>query len=338
MNKKFKTISAALLAASICASLAGCSKKEDNGVYVDKNGNVSVNESKFENHVNSVFGGGTNSSEPTSSAPAEEKFAATDEIKNAALNSGLMQYNNDIFQCGGYITVADFVEKYKDKYDFTYSCPKDGWLQEAGTYDECKEYLVEYKDGYQEIGSSMGYRWARRKSGIGVFAGCEYYLTLTPKGSNTANKINAYVVNATSPDKKITLDKAIVAEVEPAEGEHYALNAPEWLPMGLNDSDFKDYESENKNYTISNIGEALEAKGLKKNGEKLSEEYRSIPSARKAENYNTYWVTKSYAGCYALGEKNLFGAKPLFYYSFNIDGNTDKVQYAKCTLEGFVKE
>ena len=337
MNKKFKTISAVLLAAAMCASFAGCSKKGDNGVYVDKNGNVSVNESKFENHINSVFCGGENNSKPTSSAPKEEKFAATDEIKNAALNSGSVQLNNDIFQRGGYITVADFVEKYKDKYDFIYNCPKDGWIQEAGSYDECKEYLVEYKDRFQEIYSSFGLRWSERSNGgIGVFAGCEYYLTLTPKSANTANKINAYVVNATSPDKKITLDQAIVAEVAPAEGEHYALNAPEWIPMGLNDNDFKDYESENKNYSISNIGEALEAKGLKKCSEKVSD--YSLPSSREAENYNTYWVGKSSVGCYALGEKNLFGAKPFYYYSFRIDENTDKVNYVSCTLQGFVKE
>lgn len=57
MNRNLKTISAAILAAVMCASFTGCSKKEDTGVYVDKNGNVSVNESKFEDHVNSVFGG-----------------------------------------------------------------------------------------------------------------------------------------------------------------------------------------------------------------------------------------------------------------------------------------
>lgn len=66
MNNKIKTISAAVLAAAICASFAGCSKKEDNGVYVDKNGNVSVNESKFEDHVNSVFGGNGGETESVS--------------------------------------------------------------------------------------------------------------------------------------------------------------------------------------------------------------------------------------------------------------------------------
>lgn len=66
MNNKIKTISAAVLAAAICASFAGCSKKDDNGVYVDKNGNISINENKFENHVNSVFGGNGGETESVS--------------------------------------------------------------------------------------------------------------------------------------------------------------------------------------------------------------------------------------------------------------------------------
>lgn len=69
MNRNFKTISTAILAAAMCSSLAGCAKEEDNGVYVDKNGNISINESKFEEHVNSVFGGGVQNSAPESSKP-----------------------------------------------------------------------------------------------------------------------------------------------------------------------------------------------------------------------------------------------------------------------------
>lgn len=334
MNNKIKTISAAVLAAAMCASFAGCSKKEDTGVYVDKDGNISVNESKFEDHVNSVFGGETNSSNPTSSTPTEEKFAVTDEIKNAALGSGFIQLNNDIFQRGGYITVADFVEKYKDSYDITYSYPRN-YGDEPVSYDVGKEYLVEYNDEFQEIHSSLGVRWGERTRHGSPWVGRRYYLTLKPK--NGGQSVTAYIVNATSPDEKITLDKAIVAEVEPALSELYKPVTPEWIPMGLNDMYFKDdYESENKNYTVKNLGEALEGKGLKKCSEEVGD--HSLPSTRKAENYNTYWIGKSRVGCYVLGEENLFGAKPFYYYSFDIDENTDKVQYVSCTLEGFIKE
>lgn len=84
MNRNFKAIGAAILAAVMCASFAGCSKKEDNGVYVDKDGNVSVNESKFENHVNSVFGGNNNyapNSAPESSKPEPKPLDPFDGLE-----------------------------------------------------------------------------------------------------------------------------------------------------------------------------------------------------------------------------------------------------------------
>lgn len=262
----------------------------------------------------------------------------TDEIKNAALGSGLVQYNNDIFQCGGYMTVANFVEKYKDNYDITYSCPQGSFISTAGTYDECKDYLLEYTDEIFEQFNVVGRSWGERKYATGLYKGMYYSLTLTPKNGSAFNPVTVYVVNATSPDEKITLENAIVVEIESARDGSKRCITPEWFPMGLNDFDFKNkFDSENKSYTVKNLGEALEAKGLKKNGEEIYEEYRTIPYM-KEENYNTYWVAKSYAGCYVLGEKNLFGAKPLYYYSFNIDSNTDKLDYAKCSLEYFVKD
>lgn len=47
MNRKIKAISAALLAAAMCASLTGCSNKSDD----------EINESNIESHLESLFGG-----------------------------------------------------------------------------------------------------------------------------------------------------------------------------------------------------------------------------------------------------------------------------------------
>lgn len=292
---------------------------------------------------NSVFTGNTSkpsvSTPTTESTPEEVKFAMTDEIKNAALGSGLVQINNDTFQRGGYITVADFVEKYKDSYDITYYCPGHYNEYDNGpvAYDVGKDYLVEYNDEFINDHGRNEVRWQRRRGsagGDGIYEGCRYYLTLTPKSTNTANKINAYVVNASSPNEKITLDKAVVVQTEPWEDKHY--NAPEWYPMGFNCFDFKDkYESENKNYTVNNLGEALEAKGMKKCSEEMTGMTRDV---LQEEDYNTYWVTKSSARCFVVGEENLFGAKPVYYYIFHIDGNTDKIDYVECYLAYFVKE
>ncbi len=333
MNRNFKIIGAALLAAVMCASFAGCAKEEKKS---------ELNESNIESHIESIFGGGSTSSDssakPEESEPEEVKLAMTDEIKNAALGSGLVQLNNDIFQRGGYMTAADFVEKYKESYDITYNCPIGYVMSEAGTYDECKDYLLEYHDEFFESRTYIGRHWAERENSMGgVYGGGCYYLKLTPKTGNSASVI-AYVVNAVSPDEKITLDRAIVAEIE-SNYVRYEFVTPEWFPMGFNEFEFKDgYESENKNYTVKTLGEALEANGLKKNGE-FEQSGWSVPSLSKAENFGTYWKDgDGDLGCYVLGEENLFGAKPLYYCGFTIDPNTDKLDYVSYTLEYFVKD
>lgn len=206
MNRIFKIIGAALLTAVMCASFAGCAKEEKKS---------ELNESNIESHIESIFGGGSADSDPSAkpeeSEPEEVKLAMTDEIKNAALGSGLVQLNNDIFQRGGYMTAADLVEKYKESYDITYNCPIGYVMSEAGTYDECKDYLLEYHDEFFESRTYIGRHWAERENSMGgVYGGGCYYLKLTPKTGNSASVI-AYVVNAVSPDEKITLDRAIVA-------------------------------------------------------------------------------------------------------------------------------
>ncbi len=296
MNRKLKTISAALLAATICASLAGCANNEkpnsENSKYTE------LNESNIESYIESVFGGG-NSSAPETSEPEEYKPEVTDEIKNAALNSGLIQLNNDIFQRGGYMTAADLVEKYKD-------------------------YLLEYCDTIFERYDNLGLRWKERK--MGSYAGNQYSLKLTPKNGTGGLPVEAYVVNATSPDEKITLDKAIVAEVSSNYSDLQFIT-PEWFPMGFNYTIFKKYESENKNFTVKTMCEALEAEGIKERSD-------------EKDYLNTYSKSEKgdYIVCYVLGEENLFGAKPLYYYCFIIDINTDKLESVSCTLEYFVKE
>ncbi len=326
MNTKFKTISAALLAAAMCASLAGCANNEK-----PNNKDTELNESNIESHIESLFGGGESSSAPETSEPEEVKIEMTDEIKNAALNSGLVQLNNDIFQRGGYITVADFVEKYKDRFDITYFCPDGAAIKEAGTYDECKDYLVEYRGEIFDSQKSLGPRWKDWR----------YSLKLTPKNQGTIQPVVAYVINATSPDEKITLDKAIIGNVNPFLDSHYKFVTPEWIPMGFNDSDFKEYESENKSYSAKDLFDAIETNGLTKNA--TFENSGFIPGPSIAENWGTYWKSGwgtnfPSIGCYILGEENLFGAKPLYYYNFYIDPNTNKVKYVNCELKFFVKE
>lgn len=343
MNNKIKTISAALLAAAMCASFAGCSKKEDNGVYVDKNGNVSVNESKFEDHVNSVFGGESNTaSSSTETSQSEEKYEMTDEIKNAAFNSGLVQINNEVFQQGGYITVADFVEKYKDTYDITY------WTEnivEKGAYEDCKEFLVEYKEPKDYIDTNVLSDVKLRES---------YFLKLTPKnGENKGLRaINAVVGNFTSPNEKITLDKAIVIGYRLASGPRNSNGSSEdtvhhmWLPEGFgltanlnNPSDSvrrkqpADMEMANEDYTRNAFVESLEQKGFSS-----SEQLSKIVDGQSSAIYDKkYYKDDDSIYVYCVGEANLFGKKPVYEYYIYLNSDTDKVDKVSLYLLGFVE-
>ncbi len=53
--------------------------------------------------------------EPTT--VAEIKYEATDEIKNAPLNSGCIQIGDTVFRTGGYMTAAELVELCDGKFD-----------------------------------------------------------------------------------------------------------------------------------------------------------------------------------------------------------------------------
>lgn len=233
------------------------------------------------------------------------------------------------------MTVADFVEKYKDSYDFEYS--KNRIYTPIGSYEECKDYLIEYER------SAVNSNWQNNKN-------C---LLLTPKGIKTKNgrenRVQAVVVNAASPDEKIPLNKAVVAEVVP-----YLVNAdiqetPGWLPMGFSEhhkdipgynTHFENYESENESYTQSDIVELMRSNGLKEYSEIIKGDW--LPKRDNSKNHNIYWLAqgvgiKQKVGCYILGEENLFGARPLYLYNFYINENTDIVESVSVSIVRFVK-
>ncbi|MDE7360683.1 MAG: hypothetical protein K2N38_01985 [Oscillospiraceae bacterium] len=302
MNRNFKAIGAAILAAVMCSSFAGCSKKEDNGVYVDKDGNVYVNESKFEDHINSVFGGGdtnnsTSSTAGETSEPEEFKLVVSDEIKNADLSSGKIQINNDIFQLGAYVTVAEFVEMYKDNYDITYK---------GGTYEEHKDYLLKYQN-YDDGSTS-------------------YTLTMMPKLKN-ASIITVNIDNVTSPDEKITLDKAVVIGFNGF--RYHSTDNTAVFPGGFmsnklisNGKKEEDFVNANEDFNIKTIPEYLEGAGFK-----LCEaDIWSTPKITSA-NDKLYWTENNqwYAKC--CGEKGLNGKIPVYKYNFVFNSDTDKLSY-----------
>lgn len=203
-----KKLLAASLAAAMCLSLAGCAQNNNEG---------EVTEDNIESIVESVLGGDTQNSTPESesatesSEPEEEKPEILDEIKNAELTSGKIQIFDEIFEPFGTMTVEEFVEKYKDKFDITY---KDG------AYEECKDYLLEYgKDD-------------------------EYSLILKPKTSNyfyykmsdLAKSLTVKIANLTSSDEKVTIDKGYVVGLNWTRSS--TLRAPQAFPGGFMSDEF----------------------------------------------------------------------------------------------------
>lgn len=306
MNKKFKTISAALLAAAMCASFAGCSKKNDTGVYVDKNGNVSVNESKFENHVNSVLGGGTKTS-ASSSEPEEIKFVISEEIKTAKFESGLIQLNNDIFQMGGYLTVADFVKKYKDKYDIVY-------MNANLPYEEAvKEYLLQ---SYDYVGE-----W-------------KYNLSLTPKDGvgDSSDKLYVQIENRTTSggEDKIPLSEGIVTEFCIDGQTSHETTCPCWYPQGFTPQSYKykDLETANTDYKRDTFIKMLEGKGFTL--------FEGNHFWTKEDLNNRYWKSGNDYEFQVTGEVNCFGKKPVYRYVVFFNSDTDKLSSVSFRLEKYV--
>lgn len=124
MNNKIKTVSAALLAAAMCASFAGCANSETSGTGKIENSSSqnskpnSSSQSSTASKPESEDASDSNSKSEEASSLSEITVAATDEILNAKFESGLVQYYNDVFQCGCYVSASEFIEKYKSSYDF----------------------------------------------------------------------------------------------------------------------------------------------------------------------------------------------------------------------------
>lgn len=262
MDKKQRLSRIKLIVTSVVivvlAAATGCSAQSNDPI------DISENDSEINNSIiESVFSENSILSQPDILQPINSRLEVSDEIKNAALNSGLVQLNNDVFQRGGYVTVADFVNKYKDRYNITFSYYQD--FRRTGAYDDCRDYPIEYdfkKYIFISI-SGLGRRWWEGYELFEDNSWDNYYLTLIPKdGYNTA-PVKAYVVNAVSPDAAITLDNAVIAEVEPICYDD-VFTTPEWIPMGFNSEEFKDFESENHKYTAKEIIDILEANGLEK--------------------------------------------------------------------------
>ncbi len=297
---KRKLIGVAVLTAMVLVCMTGCGEKE---VTPDNVGDV-INSMSDEELESAIIDGANKlddessvaDEEETTEAPTEVVYEPSQEIIDADFSSCLIQLNNDVFLQGGYMTVAELVEQYGDRYEFTYK---------EGTYEERKDYLLEYKVGTHE--------WFEK-----------YYIDMTPLYGDSRYGIRAYIANLTAPDEKVTLDQAYVLYFTECENNRKKYT-PVWTPNGFFVLDYAkscedELTSENGNYTASDFTSFLESKGFTEH-ESLYYEYDEINMKYIYDkNSNCFYV-------YFAGEPNITGFKPLFYCRFSFNDDTDKLEY-----------
>lgn len=134
---KFTRISAIVFALCLSAAvMTGCGDSNNDKKEVNETSKASPAEDKEEKELDEALdkleqqtaeelekekqAAESAATESEAQPVAEEiKYEATEEIKNASFRSGYIQIGDTVFRNGGYITVADFVEKYGDKYDMS---------------------------------------------------------------------------------------------------------------------------------------------------------------------------------------------------------------------------
>lgn len=357
-----KSIAMLIVSAFLVASLTGCGEEAEitqGNSSQESSSQVNSDSTEQQSSSSSKESGSSGSSKESGSssesAPEEIKYSATEEIMNADFNSGLVQVDNEVFRQGGYITVAELVEQVMDSYDISYM---------DGTYEERKDYLLEYQE-YNEklIADDSSYRSVSYRNelyeGEYNLKGL-YRLELTPKTGNNQNlrKIEAVVGNFTSPDEKITLDKAIVVgytimNVSSRSGGLADTHASVWTPKGFGlpteiTSSFnatphksqnippEDMVSVNDNYSPKSLSEYFDSLGC--SGFSDQDWYKNCDMGNPDSYDNTYIQGDNYLKLFCVGETNLFGARPVYRYTFDFDGNTDKICAVSYHFMGFVKD
>lgn len=231
----------------------------------------------------------------------KEVTAPVQEIIDADFSSLKVQINGDIFQQGGYITVAELAEQCREKYDLYYMY--------KGTYTDCAEYMIEYvKPDY-----NGGYK--------------NNWLKLVPKQGNAGAAIIAYVANISCPDNKITLAETAVLYLDEHPDNQRGVDVSMWSPNGfLKTSVSYDnptaYESSNGSYNLSNFPEYLESVGFKA-VDKFSNDYLSHDMNYSKQKNS---LGNEFVAFYVKGEPTPSGLIPVYQYTASFDENTEKLK------------
>ncbi len=283
MNRKLKSISAALLAAAMCASFTGCANNEKSD-SLDSNTESSTTTSGDQSSTESEpESESTDTSKPEKPADLPEiTFAATDEIKNAGFDSGLVQWYNDVFQCGGYVSVPEFIKKYSASYDFEYmNKPIDEGNLSASV-----------ESSFWEDGKLLNIRI----NGTPKF---------TVKGSEKIEDIIVQIINPN--DKPVPLSECYVSYVW---GNKYA--------YGVRAGGFIADDGKLSDLVDVSAPEYLKSLGYEEMKRPSSDGYELKPSMEYdkkffKDEYDNYYF-------YNVGEPNAFGARPFYRSDIGFGG------------------
>lgn len=313
MNNKIRNIGAAMLAAVMCVALAGCSQsgtsntskiessKTDSSKSDNSGQSSAVSKPKSENASDNNL-----TPEAPSNTSNEITITATDEILNAKFDSGLVQWYNDLFQCGGYLTVSEFVEKYKSSYDFTY----DRETVDADILNKALD--SSYRDGEFYMPN--------------VYLRCIPKFTV--KGLDTED-VKAYIVNPS--DDPVQLSDCYINYV--ATNKYVGGLRAGGFCAGYCDQESGKYfltedakknkvNEKNPDFIETDVAEYLQSLGYEEiNISSTTKGYELEPSMEynkkffKDSNGNYYF--------YNVGEPNAFGARPFYRNSVGFTGRVD---------------
>lgn len=136
-SKSLKAIAATVSVLCLCITLVGCGGSESNPEQQLEDKMSSMSDKEAENEIEKAaesIEAAEGKSAETTTTLQEITYEPCDEIINADFSSGLVQIGNDLFHCGGYFTVDQFIEEYSDRYDMSDINP-NGLIESSSNID-----------------------------------------------------------------------------------------------------------------------------------------------------------------------------------------------------------
>lgn len=291
--RKITRIAAFALALSLCAvSMTGCGDKKTEEQDIEQAiGSMDDKEleSKLEEAAEQI------EKEEADAKKSPDSYAPSDEIKNAGFESGLIQIGSDVFRRGGYYTVEQFADEFSDRYDFyaDYSPWESTEFNLDGLYDSSENssfVIIPKNDDSFRI--RVNFRPADPEE-TGPVAEKDCVVTDFDPYNGTQEPVTCIWYPQNNDDLKYTEVEAFLDSYGLMKKE----NANDYDPMKYDGSDhvlYRDYDQ--------------------------SKEYDYYFYCGKAgdEPEGYYFYVRS-------DEKNLFGAYPVYKYSYHPDYDTGKV-------------